>query len=139
MREGGWLARSNGHHITDEQRPLFIEEEAVTIQKTWEVLLSAYKKHDDDLKYCIRYEDLRINTLQELKKLYEFLEIEIEIETLKKIVQKYDFKNIPDDQKGQGKSKRSAIPGLWKKDLTPQEKTIIHKILGSTLKSLGYS
>lgn len=139
MREGGWLAQSNGYHITDEQRPSFIEEEAITIQKTWEVLLNAYRKHDDDLKYCIRYEDLRINTLQELKKLYEFLEIKIELETLKKIVQKYDFKNIPDNQKGQGQSKRSATPALWKKNLTPQEITIIHKILGPTLKSLGYS
>jgi len=139
MKEGGWLAQFSGHHITDEQRPSFIEEEAIIIQKTWEVLLRAYKKHDDDLKYCIHYEDLRVNTLQELKKLYEFLEIKIELETLKKIVQKYDFKNIPDNQKGQGKSKRSATPGLWKSNLTTQEITIIHKILGPTLKSLGYS
>jgi len=139
MKKGGWRANWQGYYITDEQRSSFIEEEAKTIQLTWEVLFNAYKQHANDSKYIIRYENLRTNTLQELKKLYEFLEIKVDHDILKKIVQKYSYENIPEKWKGTSKSKRSATPGLWKSDLNQNEIKIIHKILGPTLKKLGYS
>jgi len=139
MRKGGWRASWQEYYITDEQRSSFIEEEAKTIQITWEVLFNAYKQHANDSKYIIRYENLRTNTLQELKKLYEFLEIKIDHDILKKIVQKYSYENIPEKWKGTGKSCRSATPGLWKSNLNQSEIKIIHKILGPTLKKLDYS
>jgi len=138
MKEGGWRANWQGFSISDSKRESFIEDEAKVIQKTWEILLKAYENHDDDKKYLIRYENLRFKTLEELEKLYKFLGIECNSEILAEIIEKFSFENIPQNQKGDGMSKRSATPGLWKSNLKQNEVEIINKILGPTLNKLGY-
>ena len=86
----------------------------------------------------VKYEDILKNTFGELEKLYKFLEIEISTQEIQKIVQKYDFKKIPEDQKGPGKFHRSASPGKWKEHFSEEEKNTLNVIMGDTLKKLGY-
>ena len=86
----------------------------------------------------LKYENLRKNTETELEKLYEFLEIEISKEEIQKIVHTYDFKNIPEDQKGSGKFHRIASPGKWKEHFTPEEIKIMDGIMKQVLIKLDY-
>ncbi len=139
MKKGGWRANWQEHNIKDDQRLSFVEKEARTLKSTWEVAFNAYEQHANDLKYIVHYEDLRENTYQEVKKLYKFLEIEIDDDNLKKLVEKSSFENIPEDQKGSCKHARSATPGLWKSNLKQSEIELIHEILGSMLKKFGYT
>lgn len=89
-------------------------------------------------RLLVKYEDLLNDTLNELKKIYDFLEIVIPDEDLKKFIDKFSYENVPNESKGIGKSIRFASPGHWK-NLTDEEKEIIQKIMGKTLKNLGYN
>ena len=104
-----------------------------------EDLMRTYQTPPTSLRYLVKYEDLRENTLEELKKIYEFLDIDIKKQELEDIVTKYDFKNIPTDQKGAGKFYRSATPGGWKNNFNDEEKELMNSIMGDTLKKLNYS
>jgi len=104
-----------------------------------EDLMRAYNNHEENLRILVRYEDLRNNTVEELKKIYEFLQIEIKNEELEKLVLKYSFENIPAESKGQGKFTRFASPGKWKENLNEEEKNLMDSIMGKTLAQLHYA
>jgi len=101
-------------------------------------LLKTYDMKSKDLRYKIKYEDLRKNTLEELEKIYKFLEINIPKLELEKIVTKFSFENIPEKDKGPGKFRRSATPGKWKENFNDEEKKVLEDIMGSTLRMLEY-
>ncbi len=86
----------------------------------------------------VKYEELRKNTFETIFSIYKFLKIEISENDLNKIISKYSYENIPEDEKGQGKFVRFASPGKWKENFTNEEVDITNKIMGETLKSLGY-
>jgi hypothetical protein len=106
---------------------------------TIEVVKKAFDNHDQKLRLLVRYEDLRKNTAAELKKIYQFLGIQLDNTQIEKLVQKYAFEAIPEHEKGVGKFYRSASPGAWQQNFNDTEKALINSILGSTLKELGYS
>jgi len=139
MKEGSWRSKWLEHSLSSENRLSFVEDEANVIVKTWEVLWKTYEKHSKNLKYLVKYEDLRKNTLQELEKLYRFIEIDIDKKVLEKIVEKSRFEKISDRDKGSGKIKRSATPGKWKENLNNEEIVAMEKILKETLNKLGYN
>ena len=66
MKEGGWRSKFIGYSLTSENRLSFIENEANTIVKTWEILWKTYKNHSEKLRYLVKYEELRKNTLQQI-------------------------------------------------------------------------
>ena len=58
---------------------------------------------------------------------------------MEQIVSKYDFKNIPSDQRGDGKFYRSANPGGWQNNFSDEEKELMHSIMNDSLNKMGYS
>jgi len=64
-----------------------------------ENFFKAYQEHPTHLRYMVKYENLLSNTFEELKKLYKFIGIEISDQKLEKIIDKYNFKNIPEEKK----------------------------------------
>ena len=127
--------------ISDEKNSRLIEIEKMA--KSWNklisVLKSCYENHDPKLKLKIKYEDLLQNTSSELKKIYDFIGIDIPDDELQKIVQKHSFENIPKNQKGSGQVTRSATPGKWKENFSEEEQKIMQDIMKSTLSELGYA
>jgi len=103
-----------------------------------ELLMKTFEEHKENLRYLLRYEDLRKNTITELQKVYQFLEIEVDKETLTEIVNKYSFENIPQEEKGKREFRRFATPGMWKENFNEDEKMLINGIVKDTLKKLGY-
>jgi len=53
-------------------------------------------------------------------------------------LEKSKFEKISNQEKGSGKTRRSATPGKWKENFTEEEKILMGEILGKTLKELGY-
>jgi len=98
----------------------------------------AYENHDPKLRIIIRYEDLKKDTLSELKKIYDFLDIKISDDELRRKIELFDFKNIPESQKGEGKFYRSASTGGWTKKFSKEEQELMNSIMGDTLKQMGY-
>lgn len=102
------------------------------------VVWETFQKHNPELRILIKYEDLIKDTLLHLKKIYHFLGVNIDDKELLTIIERYDFKNIPKDQKGPGKFNRLAIPGTWKEKYNKEEVEIMQSIMGNTLKKFEY-
>jgi len=109
----------------------------------WNVTMSnimkVFKKHDSELHLLVRYEDLRFNTFDELRRIYEFLDILIDENELKAKIEFFSFENIPEPKKGFGKFFRSAKPGNWKNNFIDSEQKLMNSIMGDMLKKLGYT
>jgi len=99
---------------------------------------NAYQNHESNLRLLVKYENLLKDSLLQLKKIYNFLDIRISEEDLAKLINKYNFKKIPSRKKGPGKFTRSATPGIWKDNLSNTEQNVMHSIMGKTLKKMQY-
>jgi len=102
-------------------------------------LMKVYDNHNEKLRMKIKYEELIEKTPIILKKIYDFLNIGISKNDIEEIIDKYKFEKIPESKKGPGKFYRSASPGKWKENFNENEKIILDKIMGESLKKLGYS
>lgn len=107
-------------------------------ERLTKIVWESFQKHQPQLRLLVKYEELRENTFEHLKKIYNFLNIEVDDETLNSIIKRHDFDNIPSNQKGLGKFYRSASPGRWKKSFNENEKREMNLIIGKTLESFGY-
>jgi len=136
--EGGWQAVRKGKAITGEERIPFLKQLARNWNVRMNIVMETYDNHKENLRYIVRYENLRKNTTEELENIYKFLDIKIEKNRLKTIVTNSSFENIPAEKKGKGKPQRSATPGGWKDNMRKEEIKVMEKIMGSTLKRLGY-
>jgi len=105
---------------------------------TIKIINDAYEMHDSKLRLLVRYEKLKSDTLNELKKIYDFIGIQISEIELMEIVEKYDFKNIPESQKGTGKFNRSAKIGGWKNNFDGEERELMNELMSENLKKWGY-
>jgi hypothetical protein len=139
---GGWGTKFFGENsreaVNPEERPDVIRARSKLWRVNMETVMKAYENHHPANRIMIKYEDLRKNTLEETKKLYQFLGIPISDKKLKKKVDKTAYENIPDSKKGSGKFVRSASPGKWRDSFSEEEKKIMHDIMGSLLEKFGY-
>lgn len=123
---------------TEESRYLAIKWYSFQWNKITERINRAYQNHNPDLRLLIRYEELRKDTVTELRKIYNFLQIKINDDDLAKIVSIYDFENISPSQKGQGKFNRTAMIGGWRISFSEKEQELMNSIMGDTLKQMAY-
>ena len=136
-REGSWEPDRKSLKTPQERMQKITE-----YSNYWKNLTStvqiAYQKHNPDLRLLVKYENLRKDTLSELKKVYEFLDIKTDDSELEQIIDKYRFEKIPFFSRGKGKFHRSAKPGNWKKNFNQQEQEAMNSIMGPALKKMGY-
>jgi len=138
---GGWelkLKKGIKQELTEEKRISHIKNTSKFWISLMEILLKTYNNHSKNLRYKLRYEDLLKNTQGELKKLYQFLEIEIDDKNLETIVEQFKFENVPQKLKGAGKFKRFASPGKWKENFNDKEKDLMNNLLKEMLQRLEY-
>jgi hypothetical protein len=93
----------------------------------------AFDAHDGR-KVLVRYEDLLSDTLGTMKRIYSELEIEVDEEGLAGTVEEHSWQNIPEEEKGEGKFYRKGVSGGWRKDLSPDQATVVEKITGPLLR-----
>jgi hypothetical protein len=132
-RKGGW--QYENRNMRDQQREnrvdkdpdAFIRWRANSYLKVINNVKEAFDSHRGH-KVLVRYEDLRADTLGEMKRIYSTLEIPMEEGELAKAVEKRSWENIPDEEKGLGKKRRKATAGGWREDLTPEQARIVEEI-----------
>jgi len=98
----------------------------------------AYNNHDENVRFFIKYEELKKDTFSIVKKLYQFIDVKIYDSEIKELVDFYDFKNIPESEKGPGKFNRAATTGGWKKSFAKDEQNYMNEVMGPMLKKFGY-
>ena len=121
-KENSWGTRLGITPVQTNTRIPLLRELARKWQIRTNLLMNVFENHPSELRYKLRYEDLRKNTALELKKLYDFLDIRITAEKIKELVEKFSFEKIPEGNKGSGKPTRFATPGKWKENFSHEEK-----------------
>ena len=137
-RKGGWQYenRNKGNQQRESRAvknpDAFVRWRANSYLKVISKAKEAFDSHRGH-KVLVRYEDLRANTLAEMKRLYATLEIPVQDKELARAVEKHSWENIPEEKKGEGKFYRKATPGGWQEDLTPKQAQIVERITASLL------
>jgi len=137
-REGGWLYESRERRTgtrpgkVDRRPNSFVRERANMYRRGVENAGLAYDTHEGP-KVLVRYEELRVDTLGEMKRIYSVLGIPVEEEELRRVVEKHSWENVPEEEKGRGKFYRRGTPGGWKEDLTPRQVEVVERATASLL------
>jgi hypothetical protein len=141
LSEGGYVVKREKRFepLSGARRNTAIIRHAKRWMKLMEVLMKTYESHDEKLRLFLRYETLRSNTLAELKKIYKFLNIDIDTDSLSKIVSDNAFENLSAEKKGVGTTRQFASSGKWKENFSKSEIKTIQEIIGETLTKLNYS
>jgi len=137
-REGGWLYESREGKTgtrrgkVDRRPNSFVRERAKVYRRGVESAKRAYDAHEGP-KVLVRYEDLRADTLNEMRRIYSALRVLVDEEELRRAVEKHTWEKVPEGEKGRGKFYRKASPGSWREDLTPEQAEIVEKVNDSLL------
>ena len=134
--EGSWLQeRREAQRRTskpDRNPNVYVRMRANSYVQQIEKTGQAYRAHGGH-KVMVRYEDLRADTLETMKRIYTALEIPVEEAELARSVEKNSWENIPEQEKGEGKKRRKAKPGGWREDLTARQVEIVEDITAPLL------
>ena len=79
-------------------------------------------------KALVRYEDLRVDPLGEMRRLCSDLRLLVNEGSVAPVVEKHSWEKVPQKEKGPGKKRRKAEPGGWREDLTPGQIEIVENI-----------
>jgi hypothetical protein len=117
----GWVEGSMD--LTDSrQRLVYVRRQARLWLNCTNAVQAAYAAHPDALRWMVRYEDLRRDTVDALGPLLDWLGIHRGDAELRETVEANSFESIPSALKGPGTPRRSAM----------------HAIIGPKLHELGY-
>jgi hypothetical protein len=131
-RSGGWhqanMAKKNPKRTsrTREDPDRFVKGLATHYAKNVGRAAEAYQAHEGP-KVLVRYEELRADTLTEMKRIHSTLGMSVEEKKLISCVEEHSWENIPEEEKGEGKFRRKAKPGGWREDLTPEQVRIVEE------------
>jgi len=132
-REGSWqkeqrrAAGSGRRALTAKQPDAVVKRSARKYLRNMERARQAFDAHEGP-KTLVRYEDLRAEPLDAMRRIYSGLRMEADGDALARAVEKHSWESIPEDMKGQGKFYRKASPGGWEEDLTPGQVEIVEEI-----------
>ena len=139
-REGSWLYENR--NMSDRKSEVLPDKNPDTYAKKRARLYlrdignakRAYEEHQGH-KVLIRYEELRADTLNTMRRLYATLDIPVDERELARAVEKHSWEAISEKQKGEGKFYRKATPGGWREDLTPRQAQTVERITAPLLKA----
>jgi hypothetical protein len=139
MRTGGWLDHRTMRRMeTAEERLAFAGAEARVWLERTSAVERAFDAHPPELRWKVRYEDLRANTLATLRPLVDWLGFDWADEELEAAVSDNEFEAIPARRKGSGTPLRAARPGLWRENMSEHEREAMERVIGPKLVELGY-
>ncbi len=131
-RDGGWhrtnMARKNPKRTvrTEDDPDRYVKGLASHYLKNVGKAAEAYDAHKGP-KVLVKYEGLRADALQEMKRIHSTLGMKVDEKKLVRSVEEHSWENIPEEEKGEGKFRRKASPGSWREDLTPEQVQIVEE------------
>jgi GT2 family glycosyltransferase len=131
FRQDSW-ARKNRDYSTAQKLNVATKDLAEDYLRVVSKVQEAYEVHLGK-KAFVRYEDLRHDTINVLKAMYDALEIEADEAQLEAAVLKHSWTRIPSSEKGKDKFFRKAQPEGWRDDLSLEQIRLIEDITGPIL------
>jgi len=102
-----------------------------------EVVERAFASHPGP-KHRLRYEDLRVDTAGELRKLLDGIGLAVDDAKLAAMIEPHTYERTPAEGLGSGGFRRAAQPGLWRENFSDEEQALLDRVLGPKLRELGY-
>jgi hypothetical protein len=138
LQQGGWLAEGGAKLDTAEERLEWTRKASREWACGIDAAGRAYAAQAPRLRRMVRYEELIADPTATLRELFDWLELERSAKRLERTVARHSFAAIPGDRRGATQKRRSATPGLWRDNLTSDERTVTRQIMGRRLAELGY-
>jgi hypothetical protein len=135
---GGWLAGKEASGSADQRLALVRREASLWLART-NAVQRAYERHPAELRYLVRYEELRAAPASQLVELDSWLGLRRDEQSRGSAIRWTDFDAYPAEAKGRGMPLRAARPGLWRENLTAAEQAAMGDLLGAKLVELGYA
>ena len=133
-KKGGWRHEDMDEHLQKRWERQAARGFTPFVKATANIYLrqiGAAKRTFDaysGLKTLVRYEDLRVDPLGEMRRLCSDLRLPVKEESLVRVVEKHSWEKMPEKEKGPGKFYRKAEPGGWSQDLTPMQIELVERI-----------
>jgi hypothetical protein len=138
-RGDSWLAANRGRGgrdtLRDRKPDAYVRKRAEALVEQFGKAMQAYQAHRGR-KALVRYEELRADTFETLRRIYSELGVEVDDDTLRHAADKHAWEGIPEELKGEGRFHRKAKPGGWREDLTPEQAAIVARITAPLLGEL---
>jgi hypothetical protein len=145
-REGSWISRVRNRKPTkpgqggdpdtfvesDSDPDGFLRQKAEKCLRDVTKAKEAYDAHEGR-KVLVKYEDLRADTLNVMRRIHSELGIEGDDAVLARVVEAHAWENVPEEEKGEGKFRRKAKPGGWREDLTEGQARIVEGVTAPLL------
>jgi Sulfotransferase family len=135
---GSWFARIAKPLISsDDDRLDFIRQKATDWASWTDSCLRAWAAHPPELRRMVRYEELLADPVGELDGLCHWLGLDRDRAALETAVQAHAFG--ANEPTGPREFARAATPGLWRENLSSEERRVAEEIMGNRLAELGYA
>lgn len=139
LQPGGFMAVKQGRAIsTPEERAEALPWAARLWACNTDVTLRAMETHDPARSRILRYEDLLANAAEEMAGVYAWAGLKRDRGWIEQVVERRSFAKLPKEATGPKTRNRSAKPGKWRENLSPDEQTVVTDICGPLLERFGY-
>jgi hypothetical protein len=137
---GSWVSKEfpGARGIQESQRLEFVAEQAHKWLWRTEMVQAAVRTHPGPT-HTLRYEDLLADPVEKLGEVFDWLKLPIDEADLARIVAAHAFDSIAAEKRGSQEFYRAATPGLWRENLTQDERDVLDQIIGPKLTELGYA
>jgi Sulfotransferase family len=138
FRPGGFMAEQFGVSYSGASRIDGVRWASRQWAMSIDVAMHALDAHDPDLGMTVRYEDLIADTASELAAILSWAGLERSASQIAQAVEDSAFGSLPDDEVGELKRDRKALPGSWRENLSEPELEAILETVGDRLERFGY-
>jgi hypothetical protein len=136
--ESWWAERTTSLGRPPQERLAFVAQHSNLWVRRTMATQRGYDSLPEDQRLLVRYEELLADTPGQLRRIFDWLELDTSDAELREVVGRHAFESAPDSRRGPGKDMRAATPGLWRENLTEEEQRTMHEIMGEKLTELGY-
>jgi hypothetical protein len=136
--ESWWTERTRSLGRPPQGRLEFVSQHANLWVRRTMATQRAFEMLPDEQRLLVRYEELLADTAGQLRRIFDWLGLQVDKRAVLEVVRRYAFKSVPDERRGRGRDMRAATPGLWRQNLTAEERRTMDEIMGPKLAELGY-
>jgi hypothetical protein len=133
-----WAERTRQLGRPPQERLAFVVQHSELWVRRTMASQRAFESLPEEQRLLVRYEGILADTPAQLRRIFDWLALDVSEKKLAAIVDRHAFESAPRDRRGPGKPMRAATPGLWRENLTEDEQRTMHEIMGSKLAELGY-
>jgi hypothetical protein len=135
--QGSWGLLSK-RRAWKEARLELVRQESLNWVARMEATERAFRDGPPELRFRLRYEDLLADPSTRLRELVDWLALERDPGSIAEAVEANSFEAGGRAPTGAAATRRAAVPGLWRENLSKSEIALAHEIMGEKLVELGY-